>query len=303
MVKSKPDQKFTGDDNGEQLSGETASTVHLALMHADTVMDYFDEAAVRQSEQARAIEWPPASRRESVSAEHTEKLIAALIVAEKSLNTNGDYADQLEEIQKALRATGRRLIEQGSYQRNWLPLDIWVVAQDDTEYWTLPDEWKDKVERVEEVCFFDMNQITHICSTSGNYYMRHLENRAILKDEFADDETLREIVFDYIQSNGDSENGYMDEVTIDRLIEANAPGTVYHYGNPGFSLDDALEGAKSAWHSSLYNLRSQKKRSTASHILDKLVEKRFSDIEDAEELTIDHIMEAVREGLQANCVL
>lgn len=130
------------------------------------------------------------------------------------------------------------------------PIDIWVVALDETKYWLFQDQpWAGLVERIEGVYFFDRNRITHLCSFSGSYWLEHVESRIIWKNDWTPDsyvnpvsDETRERAQEWINSGLiDDQSKYADEHGIDQFIERvqSDDSRVVHRGDPGFDPEQA----------------------------------------------------------------
>lgn len=157
-----------------------------------------------------------------------------------------------ERLVAALRDCGYRLIE-SSYRRFWLPLDVWVVAVNETEHWQFGDkgeeaEYRQWIDRIESVYYGDFNRKVHLCSMTPSAEMYYYETRAILKDgaEEAKGEGFCERLRDFVREEGHRcSQGveYWEFADLERRIERGLtePGTVHHYGNPGLSWDE-IEG-------------------------------------------------------------
>ena len=171
--------------------------------------------------------------------ENADLVVKALIEAEDYVNDlDGAKIPKCRKLlHRALRSTGRYLMDKGYGLRGWLTIDVWVVAIDETEYWTLKPEDMALIERIETVYMFDRNTVTYLCSPDKNYWMIPVEQRAIFKDGVSDHDIDRidMIIMDNLPSDAD----YMGDRGIDRMIEKNDRSKVYHYGNPGLDLDEA----------------------------------------------------------------
>ena len=239
-----------------------------------------------------------------LSPEFTAAAIAALIASEQYLHVWGTDEKPHTAVQQALRATGRRLVDNGS-RRLWLTYDVWVVAlSEQMEHYNFPAELAGKVESVESVYFFDRNTATHLCSFDASYWCEYLETRGTLKDEYADDDELRESLADFLMdANVDTKADYFGDRQIDRIIKANKPGTVYHYGNPQVDLNEARDEVLGKLEQEHASYRASAKMppltptALTAHIVEGWSEEAIG------EQVGQHVMDAVREALQSNSVL
>lgn len=94
-----------------------------------------------------------------------------------------------------------------------------IVIPDNLEHWNIP-EVIDKIERIETVYLFDKRVHVHCCEITPSYELWPIETRAILKDEFAEDEALRDEVFELTTRWGDTDIKYVHVHTVDsRMAE------------------------------------------------------------------------------------
>jgi hypothetical protein len=148
--------------------------------------------------------------------------------------------------QRALKATGRRLVEKTNY-RIWMPMDIWIVAIDETECWHLKDEDLDKCERIEGLYIFDKNDIKKYGDKSC-YLLLGIRNRPIFKVDVSDDDQSR--IGRLIAKSGEAANNYVSVRSLDKDIKkiCDDKARCYHFGNPSFDLvyadDDEEENEK-----------------------------------------------------------
>lgn len=148
----------------------------------------------------------------------------------------------LRSIRRSLSLAGCRKIKRGG-RSLWLPMDIWLVAlKDSLQWYQFPDWLAGKVESIHEIRFFDRSSVTHLCSIEGSYWADFIDMRVTLREEYADDESLRDNAYDWVlDANRETDGDYYDERSMDRLIERATPGEVHHYGNPRIDWDN-LEG-------------------------------------------------------------
>jgi len=165
--------------------------------------------------------------------------------AEKELRTHDAFA--ADTLARALQAAGcwksfREPFQTIEGQWFWFPIDIWVVAMDETEYWNLPAKYKKHIERVECVYFFDSQAKTHLSSLTASYCMWFVENRAVFKGDVDDD--LRDEIDSWIRTHQEEERvGYQNCDDVERFITRHQydRGCVHHHGNPGIDLTE-LDG-------------------------------------------------------------
>lgn len=138
----------------------------------------------------------------------------------------------LKECQRALMATGRRLIVNKSY-RLWVPLDIWIMAVDETECWQLKDEDLDKCERIEGIYLFDKNE-TRKYGNKSCYFLWGLNNRPVFKENVSDDDKNR--IRRLIKETGEIADNYSPIGTVNKDIKkiSDDEFRCYHFGNPNF---------------------------------------------------------------------
>lgn len=292
---------YAGDDKPETLSNEPTKLAIAALEAAGKLLAQIDPMASQQCLNAiEGCDPPPFPAQ--LDPKPTQRLINALIVAEAVIHDKVEGGPIHEVVQRALRATGRRLVNIG-YHRHWLTYDIWVVAINETGGWDIPDdyEWKKHLKRIESVFFFDRNTITHLCSFSGSYWLNYLETRPIMNPGTS--EELTREAEDFCEGGAGTDDDYFDQKQIDKLIEKNERGTVYHYGNPGFDLDEAMDSAGQKMHSELYYNQRVSEKSVSWDDAGKKVLEAFSDDGFSGEQVANIIMDSVREGLQSNSVL
>lgn len=250
--------KFPGDDQPEQLRPDACRLAYDALFNAAYWLhDNGDPQAAKQARAAivPVTRWHVSTTSDSVPAKESEALIAALIVAEHAMWNDGEnlgHADSkrdelLVSVQRALRATGRRLVERGT-NRGWLPMDLWFVAMDETEYWTIQKGHRSSIERIETLYVFDRNKQVHCCEITPSHELIRVETRAIIKSGSPadDDDELREEIYSYVDDGSahDEDVSYVHVADIEAHLKSNKPGTVYHWGNPGVDLDEKAEEAE-----------------------------------------------------------
>ena len=105
--------------------------------------------------------------------------------------------------------------------------DFWIVGINETEYWA--DDIKDKVDAIVTYYLYDANEITHLASFQGSYYLRPITTEPWIKEGVSEEE--REKIFDDVQSNAGNEADYFDEHQIDSIPAEHKK----HIGDEGLS--------------------------------------------------------------------
>ena len=283
--------KYAGDDRPERLGREQKNLARRAIRYLS------DRHALSLPDTSRAYDMLGRSRpKELVSPETTIATIQLLLQADARyhdfIRDNPESADlakhqvTLDHVRRAIRATGRRLVESG-VKWTWLPYDIWVVALDQTSCWAIPDTYKPHIEAIRGLYFFDRNTLTHCCSFTASYWLQQIDDQSICRDGIP--ENLKDEIDEWVGEGRDPNDAYYDEHDIDRLLATNKPGTVYHYGNPGFDLDELQEDVLNDWQSSLRQHPEWERRTLLPEEIDDRIETK--------------VMDAVRESLQSNAVL
>jgi len=246
---------FPGDDRLTLIPDHLVKLVEGALV-SSLNPKFLQPMTIRQVENALSTVVDGDSILVPVSQENKQKLLSALMVAEHDLYVTVDDDDETRDgiplrdgVRSVLRACGYREIDKGHGYLDWIPIDIWIVAMDETKNWSYKDQpWAKYIERIEGIYVFDKNQITHLASFSGSYFLEHLEDREVLKNGVGEElgdreyEELRDRVNSWMMEGPkDDSSSYFDERNIDKFLENNEgnSGRVFHYGNPGLSWDDA----------------------------------------------------------------
>ena len=238
----------------ELLDDEQARYAYVALLHATAANRKLGRKELIADIEAARKELFKLQKESRHSAEYpvydaacTARIVNALLKSDDLMNGEAPeiVTVAMEKVARALNATGRRLIDNG-YTRNWFAMDIWAITRDETQYWTYKEQpWAKYVERIEGVYIFDKNVVTHLCSFSGSYWLEHIEDRVIWKDEPEVPDDLRESANDWIYSNGGmgESSNYFDEKDINRFLELHKSERfrVFNYGNPGLDWND-VEG-------------------------------------------------------------
>lgn len=116
-----------------------------------------------------------------------------------------------------------------------IPLDAYVIALDETEYYNIKPEHKPHVRQIRGIYLFDRNTHVHCCEFTPSYYLIHVEDQVIPADE-TPDELEERLDSDYAYHGG--ENKYVHVHTVEGILKAAQPFTVHHYGDSGVSFDD-----------------------------------------------------------------
>jgi hypothetical protein len=119
--------------------------------------------------------------------------------------------------------------------------DIHLLAIDETEFWTIPDKWKQHIERIETVFFYDAMTYVHVAEITPSYELWRFATRAVTREDC--DDWTRDEIDNYVQDGiaGDDWVTYMHVGQIDALVAKRNKGdndfTYRHYG-----MDDDLLG-------------------------------------------------------------
>lgn len=242
-----------------------------------------------------------------LSPEVTAALVTALVKCEAYLHLYADGGEAHKQIQRALRATGRRLVTRGN-GRGWLPYDIFFVLDDDIGDYELDKIGVKGAEKyiggIEAVWFFDRNEHTHLCEATPSYCLNFFEVRAFVKDEYEDDkeaERVRDQVADALRAPDVYDDvSYRHVHDVDRFLERNAGirGKVYHWGNPGLDLDAVRDEVLDNLGRGVNEARRRKGEPPLSA---EQIEREWA--EGLDEQIGMSVMEKVREAVQGNPVL
>ena len=307
--------KFAGDEHPETIrSKDQIILVRDGLTIANGNDDYLTPETLGLVTAALAL-IPSEIKYETIlDGPATTAAVEALIAAEADLHSedDADNPDMLLKevqapVQRALRATGRRLLEQGS-RRAWVPYDIFFVMYDET------DEYSDDghlsnlsttdaakyIASIEAVYYFDLSTHIHLCEITPSLALHYFESRAIRKDEYEDDseaESVRDDVEQEVLPTYE-EVTYLHVSEVEAYLKANAKGTVYHWGNPGLDLDELRDEVLDKLGRGMNEARKRKGQPPLSDV----------EIEKAWEKDLDEqigmlVMEKVREAVQGNPVL
>jgi hypothetical protein len=116
-----------------------------------------------------------------------------------------------------------------------IAIDAYVIALDETEFYSLKPAHRPHVKAIRGVYLFDRNTHTHCCELTPSYYLIHVYDEVIPADDTPDE--LRELLdSEYAYCGG--EDKYVHTHAIDRILSEARPFTVHHYGDPGVSFDD-----------------------------------------------------------------
>ncbi len=303
-----PTVKFRGDEHPERLLLPAVALAIDALGFPTRLLLVAagDPKAVEQAERAVSLAKDSREERKPLPAEASAALIAALIVAEHVLNDHYPASDAHKAVQRALRATGRRLIERGG-ERGWVPYDIFFVMYDETEDYELANfktgDAAKYIAAIEAVYMVEMSTHVHLCEITPSIALHYFESRAIRKDEYEDDEQAERVRDDVEQEIATSyeDVSYLHVSDVERYIEANKRGTVYHWGNPGLDLDELREEALDKL---ARDIRETRKRNGHPEITDMpaWIAEHWKD-EDIDRLVDDLVIEKVREAVTGNPVL
>jgi hypothetical protein len=113
---------------------------------------------------------------------------------------------------------------------DWVKPDLWVVALDETETWTIPAKYRGKLLGVQGIYVFDKAQQIHIADTSGSYELWFVMPREVVAKAVSADEGLADEINSFVLGNYD----YSEPVTysycreIDALLRRYAEGGAKH---------------------------------------------------------------------------
>ena len=115
------------------------------------------------------------------------------------------------------------------------PIDAYAVSFDFTEYYNIDPADRPYIESIRAAFVFDRNQRTHLCELTASYFLIHLYDYVCLSaaaEQLDDDarEELRERL-DETYAHCGCDDEYRHCSGIERLIAANQPGNLYHYGD------------------------------------------------------------------------
>ena len=117
---------------------------------------------------------------------------------------------------------------------NHVAPDFWIVGIDETQYWA--DDIKAKVDGIVTFYLYDANEITHLASFSGSYYLYPIVTEPYVKEGLSEEE--REQVEQDIMDNADNKPDYYDESYIDSM----PAGHKKQYGDMGLTAESRADG-------------------------------------------------------------
>jgi hypothetical protein len=166
-----------------------------------------------------------------------EILVQALRQAEKDLRDlevseewpKRDIASALDKIESAFKEACYYRTDSGE----WINIDIWLLVQDETEYWNLDPQHMAMIERIEGVYLYDKNQVTHCCEVTASYCLLFVENRAVFKPDVSE-EDIDEIDGIIRGVPQEQDVTYMHCHTVDDIPDRKK----HHYGSPEVPLED-----------------------------------------------------------------
>ena len=62
--------------------------------------------------------------------------------------------------------------------------DYWVFAEDDTEYWVIPENLINKIDKVVTVYTYDASFRTYLCEVSPSYWCMGIYREVVLKAQY-----------------------------------------------------------------------------------------------------------------------
>jgi hypothetical protein len=112
-----------------------------------------------------------------------------------------------------------------------LPIDAYVVAFSEVDHYQIREEDRPHIQDIRGVYLFDRHERTFCCEMTPSYWLIHLYDEVVLTPEAQEalDELEKDTIYqEYEYCGGD--DIYVHCHTIDGMIEADKPNTVYHYG-------------------------------------------------------------------------
>jgi hypothetical protein len=111
------------------------------------------------------------------------------------------------------------------------PLDAYALNFDRTDDFFIDPEDRPYIESIRSIFAMDRNERTHLCELTPSYFLIHLYDEIYWTDAGdALDEYKKDELYQAYCYCG-TEDEYQHCAGIDRMIEADAPGTVEHYGD------------------------------------------------------------------------
>ena len=121
-----------------------------------------------------------------------------------------------------------------------LPIDARVIAIDETELYTFPEEHKPYIEKILAVYLYDANERTHLCELTASHFMRFLYHTAVLTEEgeALDDDKVEKLYDEYELENY-NEDQYMHCADLERLADKGTERNYLNYGETDVSYEDS----------------------------------------------------------------
>ncbi len=117
-----------------------------------------------------------------------------------------------------------------------LPIDAYVVRLNRTPMFMIAEEDAPFIDRIDSIYLFDANERVHCCEITPSYWMIHVCDEVIYKDD-TPEEKWDELDEKYGHCYGDWDC-YIHCHSIDAIVAAAKPFTVHHYGESGVSYED-----------------------------------------------------------------
>lgn len=224
---------------------ETANQIHViaGIMAQQSLKDAFEWLYPMTQKQVKAAldvipdDLNKKLKYDWIDNEVSQQIVAALIVAESDLFKMGDFEVLREKVCEALNECGYRLME--SQPHEWVCPDFYCYWIDSTDNWNIPDEWQDKIERIESVRYFDKNSVCYACEMTPSFLVYELEDRVVMKPGFEDEREACEEALDLFQQTQDDH--YIHCRSLEQLMESH-PERFYRYGNPAVNIDEVSDG-------------------------------------------------------------
>jgi len=115
-----------------------------------------------------------------------------------------------------------------------LPMDLHVIAIDETEYWTMPEHMSAVIGRIEQLYYYDANRVTYCCEMTPSYWLEAYDVRFIPKSGCVVGDDLDERIYDTLRQHADLEGTYYHCHNINGLIKRyQAEGVNFRYRHIG----------------------------------------------------------------------
>ncbi len=115
------------------------------------------------------------------------------------------------------------------------PIDAYVVALDETWGWILDKADAPFIKAIRTVYLFDRNERVHCCEMTPSYYEIHLYHQVECQPGTSEDRA--QAIYDKYE-NLPGDDFYVHCCDLEKIIKADEPFTVHHYGATTVSYDD-----------------------------------------------------------------